>query len=71
MKLVRLIQMCLTETYSRVRVGRNLSDMLLFLGKGLQPVLHQTAYHGIFTVLMYKLERFNPYRTNVENTVSS
>jgi len=31
----------------------------LFLGKGLQPVLHQTVYHGIFTVLMYKLEWFN------------
>jgi hypothetical protein len=27
MKLVRLIKMCLTETYSRVRVGKNLSDM--------------------------------------------
>ena len=27
-KLVRLIKMCLTETYSRVRVGKNLSDML-------------------------------------------
>jgi len=27
MKLVRLIKMCLTETYSTVRVGRNLSDM--------------------------------------------
>ena len=27
MKLVMLIQMCLTETYSRVRVGKNLSDM--------------------------------------------
>ena len=26
-KLVRLIKMCLTETYSRVRVGRNLSYM--------------------------------------------
>ena len=25
-KLVRLIKMCLTETYSRVRVGKNLSD---------------------------------------------
>jgi len=25
MKLVRLIKMCLTETYSRVRVGENLS----------------------------------------------
>jgi len=28
MKLVRLIKMCLTETYSRVWVGKNLSDML-------------------------------------------
>jgi len=26
-KLVRLIKMCLTETYSRVWVGKNLSDM--------------------------------------------
>ena len=25
--LVRLVKMCLTETYSRVRVGKNLSDM--------------------------------------------
>ena len=27
MKLVGLIKMCLNETYSRVRVGKNLSDM--------------------------------------------
>ena len=27
MRLVRLIKMCLAETYSRVRVGKNLSDM--------------------------------------------
>jgi len=27
MKLVRLINMCLNETCSRVRVGKNLSDM--------------------------------------------
>ena len=26
-KLLRLIKMCLNETYSRVRVGRHLSDM--------------------------------------------
>ena len=25
--LVRLVKMCLTETYRRVRVGKNLSDM--------------------------------------------
>jgi len=27
MKLVRLIKMCLTDMYSRVQVGKNLSDM--------------------------------------------
>ena len=27
-KLVRLIKMCLTETYRRVRVGKNLSEMV-------------------------------------------
>ena len=27
MKLLRLIKTCLTETYSRVRVGKNLFDM--------------------------------------------
>ena len=27
MKLVRLIKMCLNETYIRVRVGKRLSDM--------------------------------------------
>jgi len=27
-KLARLIKMCLTETYSRVRVGKNLSEIL-------------------------------------------
>jgi len=27
MKMVRLIKMCLDETYGRVRVGKNLSDM--------------------------------------------
>jgi len=26
-KLVRLVKMCFTETYSRVRVGKNVSDM--------------------------------------------
>jgi len=30
MKMVSLITLCLRETYSRVRVGKNLSDTLLF-----------------------------------------
>ena len=34
MKLVRLIKMYLTETYSRVRVGKNMSDMFP-IGNGL------------------------------------
>ena len=29
MKLIRLIKICLTEKYRRVRVGKNLSDMFL------------------------------------------
>ena len=44
MKLVRLIKMCLTETYSRVRVGKNLSNMYpirncLKQGDALSPLL--------------------------------
>jgi hypothetical protein len=29
MKVVRLIKVCLKETYSRVRVGKDMSDMFL------------------------------------------
>ena len=44
MKLVRLIKMCLNETYSRVRVGKHLSDMFpmrngLKQGDALSPLL--------------------------------
>jgi len=44
MKLVRLIKMFLTETYSSVRVGKNLSDMFpvrngLKEGDALSPLL--------------------------------
>jgi len=47
-KLVRLIIMCLTETYSRVRVGKNLSDMFpirkgLKQGDALSPLLFSFA----------------------------
>jgi hypothetical protein len=43
-KLVRPIKMCLTETYSGVRVGKNLSDMFpirngLNQGAALSPLL--------------------------------
>ena len=47
-KLVRLIKMCLTETYSSVRVGKNLSDMFpirngLKQGDALSPLLSNFA----------------------------
>ena len=47
-KLVRLIKMCLTETYSRVRVGKNLSEMFpirngLKQGDALLPLLFNFA----------------------------
>ena len=48
MKLVRLIKMCLTEMYSRVWVGKNLSDMYpmrngLKEGDALLPLLFNFA----------------------------
>jgi len=47
-KLVRLIKLCLTETYSRVRVGKNLSDRFpirngLKQGDALSPLLFNFA----------------------------
>ena len=47
-KLVRLIKMCLTETYSRVLVGKNLSEMFplkncLKQGDALLPLLFNFA----------------------------
>jgi len=48
MKLVRLIKMCLTDTYSRVWVGKNLYDMFpirngLKQGDALLPLLFNFA----------------------------
>ena len=48
MKLVRLIKICLTETCSRVRVGKNLSDMFpirngLKQGDALSPLFFNFA----------------------------
>ena len=47
-KLVRLIKMCLTETYSRVRMGKNLSEMFpirngLKQGDALSPLFFNFA----------------------------
>jgi hypothetical protein len=47
-KLVRLIKLCLIETYSRARVGKNLSEMFpirnaLKQGDALSPLLFNFA----------------------------
>jgi len=47
-KMVRLIKTCLTATYSRVRVGKKLSDMFLIRnglkqGDALSPLLFNFA----------------------------
>jgi hypothetical protein len=48
MKLVRLIKMCLNETYSKVRIGKHLSDSFpiqngLKEGDALSPLLFNFA----------------------------
>ena len=48
MKLVRLTKMCLSDTYSRFRIGKNLSDMFpirngLKQGDALSPLLFNFA----------------------------
>ena len=53
MKLVRLIKMCLNGTYSRVRVGKHLSDVFpirngLKQGDALLPLLFNTALEYTF-----------------------
>ena len=58
MKMVRLIKMCLTETYSRVRVGKNLSDVFrirngLKQGDALSPLLFNFALE--FTITRVQL----------------
>jgi hypothetical protein len=43
MKLVRQIKMCLTEKYSRVRIGKNLLDNSLKHEDALSPILFNLA----------------------------
>ena len=50
-KLVRLFKMCLTETYSRVRVGKNVSHMFL-IRNDLKP---GDAYRHCFSTLPWSM----------------
>jgi hypothetical protein len=48
MKLVRLVKMCLNETYSKVRIGKHFSDSFptqncLKQGNALAPLLFKVA----------------------------
>jgi hypothetical protein len=59
MKLVRLVKVCLTETYSRVQVGKNLSHTFpirkgLKQGDALSPLLFNFA-------LEYTIRRVQVY----------
>ena len=60
-KMVRQVKMCLTETYSRVRVGKNLSEMFpirngLKQGDALSPLLFNYASeYAIKRVQVYQV----------------
>ena len=61
-KLVRLIKMCLTETYSRVRVGKNLSDRFpirngLKQGDALSPLFFIFALEWAITRVQVNRDR--------------
>jgi hypothetical protein len=60
-KLVRLIKMCLSETYSRVRVGKHLSDTFpikngLKKGDALSPLLFNFALENYISRVHEKHE---------------
>jgi hypothetical protein len=61
MKQARLIKMCLNETYSRVRVSKNLSDMfpitnVLKQGDAISPLLFNFALeYAIRRVQLYQV----------------
>jgi hypothetical protein len=50
LKVVRLIKMCINETYSRVRVGKHLSEALVIAGKEicLEVNAEKTKYMVMF-----------------------
>jgi hypothetical protein len=50
MTLVKLIKMCLSETYSRVSVGKHMYDML-----HIKSDMNSTLYHHCFSTLLYNM----------------
>jgi len=62
MKLVRIIKICLTESYSRVWAGKNFSDMFpirsgLKQGDALSPLLFNFALE--FAITMFRKTRMD------------
>jgi hypothetical protein len=50
-KLVGLIKMCLNETYSRIRIGKNMSDKCT-----VQNGLKQDVYRHFFSTLFWSVQ---------------
>jgi hypothetical protein len=64
MELVRLIKMCLNETYSKVRIGKHLSDNfpiqnVLKQGDALTPLLFNSA-------LEYDIRKVREYKVGLK-----
>jgi len=56
--------MCLNETYSRVRLGKHLSDMIpiknvLKQGDALSPLLFNFALYEYFTIRRIEVNQYN------------
>ena len=63
MKLVMLIKMCLTETYSRVQVGNNLSDMCPIRNGLKQDFLSPLLFNFAFE---YTIGRFQVHQDGLK-----
>jgi len=57
MTLLRLINMCLNESYSRVRVGKNLSDMFLIRNHFKQEDALSALLYSHALVYVYAIRR--------------